>query len=311
MPSPLKGRAYHLLRQCLNQRQRDEIKRWGSAARKRMGWVLAGTYGRYTAKELVNQLMSRLPSDFDILMLHSSYDHLLPMYVGHPQEILDELIASCGTKRTLAMPAFVLGGRARDKKQYYQSHIFDIRRTPSEMGFLTELFRRRAGVKRSLHPTHSICALGPLADQLTEGHHLAPTRAGRGTPFEVMAHKRCVIAGMGVEYFRVLAQTHAAEDILGDKFPMQFEKEAFPVRLKNWEGKQFEYELTVLRTSAILDNTLLRTLLAPEDLKEWRYRGTCMFMTFAGKVTQALLSAAASGITVYGRYPSAASAANP
>ena len=303
MPSVLKGRAYYLLRRCLTQKQRDEVKRWQSAARKRMGWVLAGTYGTYSAKELVDQLMSKLPPQFDILMLHSSYDHMLPMYSGQPQEILDQLIARCGKDRTLAMPAFVLGGRSRDKKHYYQTHTFDIRRTPSEMGFLTELFRRRAGVKRSLHPTHSICALGPLADQLTANHQFAPTRAGHGTPFEIMARKRCVIAGVGVEYFRVLAQTHAAEDMLGDEFPLQFEKETFPVNLKDWEGKQTVYDLTVLKTPQVLDNTLLRTLLQKDELKEWRFRGTCMFMTYADKVTNALLKAAETGLTVYGSYP--------
>jgi aminoglycoside N3'-acetyltransferase len=155
------------------------------------------------------------------------------------------------------------------------------------------------GVRRSLHPTHSICALGPLADDLTAAHHLASTRTGKGTPFELMAQKKTIIAGLGVEYFRCMTQTDTAEDMLGDEFPVRFESVTVPVTVIDWEERKVPYNLTINRTSMILDNALLRSLLSKSELKEWKYKGTPMFMTFADKVTERLIEAARNGITVY------------
>ncbi len=295
-----RARFYYILRRCLSQRRRDELKKWQGIVRKRMGRILAIFYGSYTAADLVGELKAVIPADFEILMLHSSYDHVLPMYTGTPQQIIDELLAFCGDKRTLAMPAFCLGGRERDKRAYYSKHVFDVQRTRSEMGLLTEIFRRRQGVKRSLHPTHSICALGPLADELVAGHHLCATRTGYGTPFETMAKRRCIITGIGVDWFRVITQTHTAEDMLGDTFPVKFDKETYPVILIDAKGKRIEYPLTVPTTSRTLDNMLLRSLLPAGDLTAWRFRGTPLFVTFADKITNSLVEAAHRGVTVYG-----------
>ena len=38
--------------------------------------------------------------------------------------------------------------------------VFDSRKDPSCVGILSELFRQRPGAVRSLHPTHSVAALG-------------------------------------------------------------------------------------------------------------------------------------------------------
>jgi aminoglycoside N3'-acetyltransferase len=168
------------------------------------------------------------------------------------------------------------------------------------MGLLTELFRRRKGVKRSLHPTHSVCALGPLADELVATHHVGSTRTGPGTPFSIMAQRRCVIAGLGVDWFRVITQTHTAEDTLGEQFPVAFQKETFPVTLVDATGNRIEYPLTLLRTEKTLDNAILKTLLSPEDLRAWKFHGTSLFATGAGKITNALIEAARKGVTVYG-----------
>ncbi len=234
-------------------------------------------------------------------MVHSAYDRLLPMYTGTPHEIVRQLIGLCGTSRTLVMPAFVLGGRSYNPAAYYESHVFDAKKTVSEMGLVTEIFRRMPGVKRSLHPTHSICALGPLADILTATHHLASTRTGKGTPFEAMAQRKTAIVGLGVEYFRCLTQIHAAEDLLGIDFPIRMEAQTVPVTIVDQNGARLAYELAIKKTPEVFDLTVLRSMLPDSDLMEWRFKGTPMFMTFADKVTNSLVAAAGRGITVYGR----------
>lgn len=296
----LKSRLLRGARRVLSQDQRNRLKKWQGATRTRWRKLYLLAYGQYTAHELVGQLRTRLADDFEILVVHSAYDRLLPMYSGKPQEIIDELIKLCGPSRTLVMPAFVLGGRSYDPIAYYRSRVFDARRTVSEVGFVAEIFRRMPGVKRSLHPTHSICALGPLADSLTATHHLASTRTGRGTPFETMAQRRTTIVGLGIEYFRSLTQSHTAEDMLGAEFPVRFSAETLPVTVVDQSGTRSVYDLTVEKAPTIFDVTVLRSLLSEDELIEWKYRGTTLFVTYADKVTSRLIAAAREGITVYG-----------
>jgi aminoglycoside N3'-acetyltransferase len=295
-----KAQFYFVVRRVCSQRTRDALKRRLVTSRRRLSTAYLMIYGRYTAGELIQELKNRIPLDFDILMVHSSYDHLLPMYRGTVTELVDELLGFCGKNRTLAMPAFVLGGRLYDKKAYFSTRPFDVKRTPSEMGLVTEVFRRKPGVMRSLHPSHSICAIGPLAQELVATHHLVPTRTGKGTPFETMAQNRTAIVGLGVEYFRVLTQTHTAEDMLGDDFPIQFKKEPFPVVVVDQTRNKFLYNLTIPETSKQMDTTLLRSLLSEKELVEWKFHGTPLFATRAGVVTERLVDAARKGITVYG-----------
>ena len=47
-----------------------------------------------------------------------------------------------------------------------QHPVYDYRNTPSCVGLLTNLFRQREGVVRSLHPTHSLAGYGKNADRL-------------------------------------------------------------------------------------------------------------------------------------------------
>ncbi len=55
-----------------------------------------------------------------------------------------------------------------------ESHpVFDSRTEPSCVGILSELFRKRPGVVRSLHPTHSVAALGRDAAAYTAGEERA------------------------------------------------------------------------------------------------------------------------------------------
>jgi aminoglycoside 3-N-acetyltransferase len=290
------------LRRTLSQERRTELKRWQGVARKRLAPVLSLVHGTFSAQALRAEIERILPQDFEILMVHSSYDGLLPMYAGNVNELLSVLLAVCGPYRTLVMPAFIIGGRTFDTRTYFKARPFDIRRTPSEMGLLTEAFRRTPGVMRSLHPTCSICALGPLAAELTTGHHLARTGLGPDGPFGVMTRRTTAILGLGVEYFRCLTHVHTATNELGDAFPIKFAKASTTVTLVDYDGKKIEHELGLPDRSRKLDLRVLWSLLAKDELVEWRYHGVPMFMVpRAGVVTERLVEAASRGVTIYGR----------
>ena len=60
-----------------------------------------------------------------------------------------------------------------------ENPVFDAVSSPSCVGILPELFRKRPGVVRSLHPTHSVAALGRDAASYTAGEETRTTPCPR------------------------------------------------------------------------------------------------------------------------------------
>ena len=66
----------------------------------------------------------------------------------------------------------------------YEQNVFDVLETKSCVGYLSEYFRTQVkGVRRSLHATHSCCAVGARADFLLSGHEKDSTPVGENSPF--------------------------------------------------------------------------------------------------------------------------------
>jgi aminoglycoside N3'-acetyltransferase len=264
--------------------------------------VLAAVHGTFSTEDLVAELSRRLPKDFEILMVHSSFDTFQPMYKGNAKELVNALVDFCGPDRTLVMPSFVMGGRSYDAAAYYQSRSFDVRTTPSEMGLIAEIFRRTPKVLRSLHPTCSVCALGPLAKELTNGHHLSQTGMSPDSPFGVMTRRPTAILGLGVEYFRCLTHVHTATHKMGDEYPIKFVNRTAQVTLIDYDGSRFVHTLGLPDRTKKLDLTVIWSVLSREELMEWRFHGVPMFLVpEAGVLTERLIEAARRGVTIFGR----------
>jgi aminoglycoside 3-N-acetyltransferase len=300
----MRAQLYNLMRNALSQEDRNRIKRRIAHTRTQLAPVYRRWYGSFGAAELAAELARNIPAEAEIVMVHCSVNDLEPMYTGNVTELLDALAELCRPQRTLAMPAFFFGGAEGGADVYYRDKpLFDARRQPSQMGLLSELFRRRAGVRRSLHPTHSVCASGPLADDLLAGHHTAGTTFGAGTPFAVMAERRTAIVGIGTQYFRCLTQVHAAEDLLGDRYPLTLRDGTLPVQLKDRDGTTHAYELPLNRPGHARRLEYLERLLGADDLTRWRFHGVPLFVTSASRVTEALRDAALRGETIYESMP--------
>lgn len=98
----------------------------------------------------------------DILLVHSSYT-LLGHVIGGPQAVVDALEAVIGGEGTLVMPTLC-------QKNFERAYLdWNINR-PSDVGFLTEYFRKLPGVFRSDQATHSVAARGRLAKEITKEH---------------------------------------------------------------------------------------------------------------------------------------------
>ena len=293
------------LRKTLSQERRTELKRLQGVARKKLSPVLSLVHGTFTTEQLIADVSRRLPPDFEILMVHSSFEGFLPMYKGTPKDLVAALVDFCGPNRTLVMPSFVMGGRTYDLTAYYKARPFDVRRTPSEMGLVAEVFRKTPNVVRSVHPTCAVCAVGPLAKELTAGHHLSPSGLGDDSPFGVMTRRRTAILGMGVEYYRCLTHVHTATNQLGDEFPIKFPNAAYTqVGLVDYDDQRYEYRLGLPDLSKNPDLRILWSVLSKDELVEWRFHGVSVFVVpVASVLTERLVEAARRGITIYGKVP--------
>jgi aminoglycoside 3-N-acetyltransferase len=105
------------------------------------------------------------------------------------------------------------------------------------MGAITEKFRQREGSHRSIHPTHSVAACGPGAEDLVVGHHSATTPFGAGTPFAGLIERDAyqVWFGCGVRAFTMY---HAFE-CLRPSFPLDiFADRSYEVDCIDWDGRR-------------------------------------------------------------------------
>ena len=267
--------------------------------KKQASPLLCLIHGTFTTSDLIAEIDSHLDSDWRILMVHSSVNNLHPMYKGSALELLRALINYCGPDRTLVMPAFNFGENGEGTRETLKKKPrFDLRRTPSQMGLLTELFRRSKGVVQSRHPAYRVAALGPLARQLTSGHEHAPSGMGRGTPFDFMAQHKAQIVGIG-KTFQVMTQVHHVEGLLDEDWPTKRNVlPAIPVTIVDKQD-EISMELGGVQQQGTFNIWKLREIMSSESLREWRFHNCPMFMASADEVTDTLVTAAARGFTLY------------
>ncbi len=124
---------------------------------------------------------------------------------GGPDALIDVMLDLLGPAGTLSMPTF----------NYSQPRVepyFDPRSTPGRTGALTELFRRRPGTIRSLHPTHSVAGFGARAEEFLVDHYKADT-FGAGSPLDRMARAGGFVLLLGVTHLANstihVGETHA------------------------------------------------------------------------------------------------------
>ncbi|MEM7514276.1 MAG: AAC(3) family N-acetyltransferase [Bacteroidota bacterium] len=115
----------------------------------------------------------------DTLLVHAAFSSLKTDGIS-PQEVLEWFLEYLGEEGTFCMPALSY------KYVNKQNPCFDQRLTNSCVGILPETFRLMPGVRRSLHPTHSVCAIGKYAASLSENHHLDSTPCGKHSPFSLL-----------------------------------------------------------------------------------------------------------------------------
>jgi len=124
---------------------------------------------RVTKEHIVMALWSAGILRGDTVMFHSSLSSM-GYVVGGANTVIDAFLEAVGPTGTVTVPTLC----QRDKERRFET--WDIQKSPSDVGTITEVFRLHADAIRSDHPTHSVAAIGARASELTRDHRAAQGR---------------------------------------------------------------------------------------------------------------------------------------
>lgn len=167
---------------------------------------------------------------------------------GGAETVIKALIEAVGPEGSVMVPA--LTGKRTDSRD--NPPIFDVRSTSCWTGRIPETFRQLPESKRSLHPTHSVCAAGGKKEWLTQGHETGQSPCDRKSPYYKNALQGGYIMLIGVDQ-NSNTTIHCCEEIAGVDYHLQndftdiyitgYEGEKILVRnrLHNWDKPPVDF----------------------------------------------------------------------
>ena len=130
-----------------------------------------------------------------------------------------------GHDATILMPTFTFNfGRTR---------VWNYHQTQSETGALTEFFRKLPTAVRTIHPFHSLAAIGPLANQFADCAGLSSF--GLGSPYALMYDLEAINIAIGIDLVGGATFLHHSEEIA--QVPYRLYKE-FPGEVSDKNGER-------------------------------------------------------------------------
>lgn len=251
-----------------------------------------------TQNEIENALKDVGIKNGDVIMLHSSLSSLGNVENG-AHTVINAILNCVGVDGTLVMPSFPAIGFNFD---YLTSKpVFDIKNTPSKMGMITETFRKMDGVKRSFHPTDSVCAYGKEADYLVKDHFAQLTPYNNYSPFYKLVQLKAKLVLLGVQ-LETVTNFHTPEDAISDfKFPVYHTKE-FVVKMIDENGKLQSMTTKVhnpVYSKKRKCNEFLQPFKAVGFAKEFKIGTANCLVVEADKMHEWLVENYKKGITIY------------
>lgn len=222
----------------------------------------------YDARQLMDCLRSLGVCSGDSVMLHSAFEPHCG-FRGTIEQLTGVFLDAVGPGGNLLMVSLPY----RSSSLHYLSKlkVFDVRKTPSMMGLVSEYFRHRADVLRSLHPTHPVLACGARAEWLVAGHQLCEYPCGPGTPFEKLEQHDGKVVFFNVP-FATFTFFHYLEHLVSPDMPFSlYTEQPFLVPVIDRDGESttvrtfvFSLEAIRRRRFSVLEDELRRRQLIQE-----------------------------------------------
>jgi len=251
---------------------------------------------RYDAERLKASLRGLGIQETDTVMVHANFEPDSG-FQGSPGDVVEALVDLVGRRGNLLMVSIPFRGAAVD---YLASNkVFNVRKTISMMGLITEMFRRREGTLRSLHPTHPVLAYGRDAASLVAGHESCLFPCGPGSPFDKLlaANGKIVFFDVG---FEAVTFFHYVEHLLKDQLPFPvYDDTLFSVGVVDAQGQN-----RIVQTYAYNKKVPRRAdLLYADMLGRGHVRRARIGNSRIIAVTAADVVACQSAMVAAGRYP--------
>lgn len=144
----------------------------------------------------------------DNVFIHASWDEFYN-YEGTVEQFVHDLIDYIGPQGTIAMPAIPI----------IRKKPFNLKKSVTKSGIIAETFRNQPDVVRSANVRHSVCAIGPLAQELVSTHHLSKVRFDQFSPFYKMCKHNFKVLTLGLPTYFLGTVTHCVEATMYDQIP--------------------------------------------------------------------------------------------
>jgi aminoglycoside 3-N-acetyltransferase len=286
----------NLAKSILPQRAVDSLRhaKW-ERERKRVASLPPLTEADFT-EILTNDL--RLTSG-DLVYVHSGMDGLslsFPFY-----RILFLIQEVIGPSGTVVFPTYP-NHRISSYEWLQRGNVFDIRRTPSYTGILTEFARRQRTAVRSLHPTKSVCAIGPAAGELVAEHHLSPYPYDTNSPYYKLIAGGGKIIGLGATT-NYISFGYCVDDAFKEKFPVRvYHAELFEASCLNYERERVMVKTYAHDMSTTVHPDMprwMRNFVSEDACRDLVVRGMNFFRADAPKLFKEMMNLAERNIIAY------------
>jgi len=210
--------------------------------------LLVDHFLSYDAKDFHRVLVRMGIAPADRIMVHASW-LALNGFQGRPVDMINALKQSVGSSGLLIMPSLTYQNES-SHEYLLRGKSMNVRRSPSMMGILSEVFRRGKGVHRSLSPTHPLLAWGDNSKEFTAGHESCLAPFGTASPFDKLLELNGKILTIDAP-FSTITYTHYLEDRIASFLPFAlYESEPIMGKLIDYDNTLREIPVKVLSRQA-------------------------------------------------------------
>jgi len=215
----------------------------------RINRIITNSFFSYDKDQLKNALLQMGIKEGDTIFLHSAFSYFNG-FKGNPQDVINCLVEILGKDGNLLMVS--MSYICSSYEYLIKNPLFDVRKTPSKMGIISEIFRRKKGVLRSLHSTHPVLAYGKDAEWLVEGHEKCLIPCGKDSPFDKFRSLKGKVLHFDVPFHGGFTFIHYLEDIIKEKLPFPlYTEEPISARMVDNDGKEIEIKTYVFSKRAV------------------------------------------------------------
>jgi aminoglycoside 3-N-acetyltransferase len=223
--------------------------------------LLLRTIWKYDKQKLSTVLASVGICKGDSLMVHSTW--LVDNgFNGSAKDFIDclkDTVTEDGRLFMMSMPY-----HNQSTKEYLtQKKLFKVRRSPSQVGLLSEVFRRGKEVVRSVNSAHPFLAWGKEKEEFIAGHEHSNCSFGKDSPFAKLESLDCKILLIDTA-FNSITYNHYLESLYEERFPVAlFDEHKMSGEIIDNDGNEVGFSTRVLskqsssyRIDDLLEDTL-------------------------------------------------------